>query len=337
MKFAFPSLRSAALLSGLPWRASRSVRPAGSPRRPYLALAPTWLTVVKHDWQIAGYRIRYRLNGECALEPSAIPAGEPSLVILESTIPFRRKLQGFPANEKSRQALLKAAVDEFPLASEQIDCALGIRGNDGYVYALPREQREALVDHGVTAAAILVAQDSLSDSALLTVTEDFARYGPSFAIGGAPRFISRHSASMAFLSAFVAGEILLLAALAFLPNPFDRILEWEKVRLVQEAGDLQLKHANTNLMLTERQAVLAFRASPEAQLPVELSRLISITPPGHSIQRIEYKDGLLKIAGTGDSAADWFANAGFPSAQVSIEASGTRRLFRAEVPLATRN
>jgi hypothetical protein len=335
MKLAFPSLPPG-LLSPF----SRSNPHTGADARParksFLALAPRWLTVVDHEWKTSGYCIRYHWDGRCSLEPSPIPEHESSLVILDQALPYRRKLQGFPANERSRRALLKAAVDEFPLPPGQVNYALGIRGHDGYLYALPHEYRQKLLSCGVSPAAILVAQESLAEPALLAVLQDLERYGTSFAIGGAQRYISRRAVISTLLVIVLSAQLLLIAVLALFPNPLNSLLEWERTRLTQEAGDLPRKHSNTNIMLGEQQAIAKLKSSPEAQLPAELSRLISITPSGHSIQRIEYKDGLLKIAGTGESAAQWFANAGFPSARVSIESIGPQRLFRAELSLENR-
>ena len=75
---------------------------------PSLALMPRWLASLSAQGGIAGYRLRLRWNGRHVLEPAAVPAGEPCIVVVDSALPFRRRLQRFPETAKARLAMLRS-------------------------------------------------------------------------------------------------------------------------------------------------------------------------------------------------------------------------------------
>lgn len=328
IRLSFISERFASLVRSR--RGGASTRRAGKP-----LLAPEWLACADEKLNVRSYRLRLRWNGQRSLEPATLPPGTPCYLVLHPGLPFRRKLQRFPAQPKARQVLLRAAPDEFPLPSEAVSFCLGLRQEEGYVYALPVEIDRQLREQVPGTEIVLVGgTDKLDESACMAALEAYEQYGSALAFGGRRKPIARHwllNLPLAIGAMLGIGLSIWLAAGA---DPFADILNQEQKRLQRETAVVAGQYAATESMLAAREQLARLHEGPDAHLPEKLAQLWQGVPAGHSIRRIEYKEGHLSISGNGLDVGPWLESAGFPTTQITTEATGKLLRFRAETDLA---
>lgn len=301
----------------------------------WLSLAPKWLLAIDHDGSRRGYRVRNRWDGQRTLVAASVPLGKPCYLVLDPDSPYRRKLQRLPDTEKGRQALLRAAPDEFPLPPATLEFGLGLRDGEGYLYALPRDKREQLQGEGISPAIVLIAGGAVTEASCLEAIDQYERRGRSLAIGGSrTRYVSRRLLGQVALGAGLCLSTLLAVIVIAAPGVFGELIAWRTDQLRREAGDLPtLLKASEAMVATQADAAKLLR-SPEARLPQVLAQLFASVPPRHGIRRIEFDGKELVVAGTGTDVQEWMGQAGFDASQVSVESVGNFQRFRAIRKLA---
>ena len=260
-----------------------------------------------------------------------MPSGDSFYLVLHPCLPFRRKLQRFPLQAKAREVLLRTAPDEFPLGERPVTYCLGLRQEEGYVYALPDEINDSLRERGLQPDIVLVgATDELNEADCLATLAAYERFGASLAFGGRRCPLSRHWLIDVPLALGAAIALSLIIWLAAGTDPLAELLGREQDRLRQETATVAVQYAAAESMLTSRSQLARLYEGQDARLPVELVKLWSDMPAGHAIRRIEYKDGRLTIAGSGIEVGKWLDSAGFTPAQVTTETIGKLNRFKAE-------
>ena len=313
----------------------RRVRPDAAPLTPpRFGLTPEWLLALDADGTRQAWRIRQRWNGERWLQPAKPSADRPCIAVLAAAVPLRRKLQQFPATARARQALLRAAADEFPLPADAIDCGLGLRDGEGYLYALPRDKRAQLQADNPPFLALLVAPaPDLAAPTCLAALEQFERFGPALCLGDGPRLLSRRQLVNGALGALL---VLLLGGLALVvaqPRWLEQVLDAELSALERQAGDLPRLLAASDRMAHARIAAEKLANDPAARLPAELAQLFATLPLGHGMRRVEFKENTLRIAGSGPDPGPWLRAAGFADDTIILETLGGSPTWRAEKKL----
>jgi hypothetical protein len=294
-------------------------------------LAPRWLASVDAQMNVLAYRIRLRWNGRRTLATAPLPVGEPCYVVLHPDLPFRRKLQRFPAQAKAREVLLRAAPDEFPLADDAVSYCMGLRQGEAYVYAMPGKLMEQLHESGLQPDIVLVgAADSLDEADCLAALEAYERFGSSLAFGGRRRPLPRRWLLDASLAGGAAIALALTIWLALGADPFAEFLNGRLDRLRTETAMVAGQYAAAESMLATRNQLARLRENPGGRLPNELANLWREVPAGHAIRRIDYKEGLLAVSGSGTEVGHWLQSSGFPAEQIKTETIGKLSRFRAE-------
>jgi hypothetical protein len=296
--------------------------------------APRWLVSVDAQFNLQSYSICLHWTGRRTLVPGTLPVGEACYLVLHPTLPFRRKLQRFPSQARAREVLLRAAPDEFPLdKGDGVSYCLGLRQGEGYVYALPGEIHDQLVERGLKPSIVLVGSSEVVDETdCLATLSTFEQLGAALAFGGRRRPLSRRwllDLPLAGGAALALGLMLWLAV----NDPFAEVLGAEQARLRRETAGVAEQYAATENMLATRSHLARLRESPGAQLPAELDKLWQGIPAGHAIRRIEYKEGQLKISGSGLEVGKWLESSGFAPEKITTETAGKLTRFRAERPL----
>ncbi len=308
----------------------------------WLRFAPTWIIAIDGDRKPSCYRLRYDWwSGNRRLIPTEFPGptgsmqrGVSAIAILDASIPFRRKLQHLPESQRAREALLRAAVDKFPLPSEDLDFGLGIREGDAYLYALPRSVRRELEPEGFRIEALLVADGpAQSTTACSNALDNFERLGSTLSLGVTPRLLPRRYLLNWSLGATLFAGLIVAALLALQPPLVRGMVDRHVEELREQVGELPRIFAATESMAHAHDAAAKLAADPAAKLPGELAQLFATIPPGLGIRRAEYKAGVLHIAGSGADAKQWLINAGFPANSISIEQSAGISAWQAEKPI----
>lgn len=300
-----------------------------------MALMPRWLVSLSAQGKVAGYRLRLHWNGRHALRPASVPTGELCIVVVDSSLPFRRRLQRFPATPKARLAMLRAAQEEFPLPAEEVLYGLGMRGEDAYLYALPRRVHEELAGRGLRPALVLVAgfAADADPAACLAAFESFLGRGASLDLLRAGRYLSRRTLLRIELGAALGVVVLAGALLLLRPELAAGVLEWRAAALREQGSALPKIYRATENMADAQAEAAKLYASPEARLPGILAALFNSVPPGRSLRSIELKDGTLRITGAGGGVKGWLASIGFPPERIVESQAGGRQQFSAERPL----
>ncbi len=308
------------------------------PRLPRLPLMPRHLAVLDADGGVTAYRLRLRWNGRYQLQPAALPTARPHqpvpcIVVIDRTLPYRRKLQQLPEANKSRLAMLRTAPDEFPLAPADMLYALGAHGHDGYLYALPRQALDALQQHNLRPAIVLVANQGVDADGSLETFENYLRRGESANLLRTGFFLSRRRLLQIQLGALLAVILLAFGWLIARPDLFTGILEWRVAALREQGSALPKLYRITEKMAYAQGEAARLYATPEAKLPGILAKLFATVPAGCSLRTVELQNGVLKIAGTGDEVREWLTAQGFPPDLITVENLGQQKRFRAERPL----
>jgi hypothetical protein len=298
-------------------------------------LAPRWLVSIDADFNTQAYRISLHWSGRRTLVSGALPAGEACYLVLHPALPFRRKLQRFPVQAKAREVLLRTAPDEFPLAQGAVSYCLGLREGEGYVYALPGEINDRLLEAGLRPDIVLVGGSQGLDAAdCLATLGAYEQFGPTLSFGSRRRPLPRHwllDLPLAVGAALALGLMVWLAAGA---DPFAEVLGKEQARLRRETAGVAEQYAAAENMLAARSHLARLRETPGAKLPLELDNLWQGIPPGQAIRRIEYKEGHLTLIGSGVEVGKWLESAGFAPDKITTETVGKLHRFRAEKVLA---
>lgn len=298
------------------------------------ARVPEWLLAVGREGVRTSYRIRGRWDGGVSLEEvDAVPPGKPCIAVLDPDLPYRRRLQRFPATARSRQALLKAAPDEFALPSTGVRHALGLRDGDGYLYALPESELDQMTRAGLQPVAVLVAAGQLDAAGCLGALETLDSHGDAVNFIRGRRLLARRTVRNAVLAALLLGIVGGAAQLLLGPDLVGEAIAWRAQTLRREAGNLPQLHGATETMVASREATGKLFGMPEAKAPAVLGNLLATVPSGHSIRRIEIVGGTLRVAGSGADVQDWLIGAGFPAEGITVEETGSFRAWRAERPL----
>ena len=290
---------------------------------------PCWLVTLSANGSTTEYRLQMNLAGQYQLLPDKIPAGQACVVVVDHALPYRRRLQRFPDTNRSRLAMLNTAPDEFPLTPADMLYSLGLAGNDGYLYALPRLQIEVLTERELKPAVVLVSGSSVNIRPCLDAIESYFRLGATADLYQSARLLSPRALLKLKLTATIA---TLIAGCLFLSSSvgLDSVLEWRHKALVAQGGTLPERYAATEKMAyAQRQASILY-AKREARLPAILASLFNTVPPGHSLRNIELKGGILKISGTGIEVKEWLKGQGFPPESITVENMGTFQRFHAE-------
>lgn len=293
-------------------------------------LMPRWLVALAADGGVTAYRIAMRWNGRYSLQPATPPVGQSCVVVVAHELPFRRKLQRFPATSKARLAMLRSAADEFPLAPEDMRYGLGIQGSDGYLYALPRETLDVLGERKLRPVTILVSGARLDAAGCLEAFENYLSHGPSVDLLQGPPRLSRRRLLQALLGSALVACLLAGIGLATHPDALASLQEWRAAPLREKGSALPKLYRITEKMAYAQAEAARLYATPEARLPGILAQLFATVPAGHSLSSIELKNGTLKISGSGIEVQKWLTAQGFPAERIIIEEAGSYRRFRAE-------
>ncbi len=295
-----------------------------------LPLMPRWLAAFDETENLATYRLQLRWNGSYRLHPDAPPQGAQCIAVIGCNIPYRRKLQRLPEDEKARNAMLLSAPDEFPVPAGEMCYALGVRGSEGHLYALPKTILDTIGQRGLQPVIALIAEQRTGPEGCLAALEAYLKQGKSADLLRGKFMLSRRRLLQTQLGLSL---LLMLAAAAWLilhPDIFLRQLEHRVETLRAKGSSLpRLYRASEKMAYAQHQAA-QFYAAPEARFPALLADLTATLPPGHSLSSIELQNGILKIRGTGTHARDWLLAQGFPADGISEEQLGERTLFRAE-------
>lgn len=281
------------------------------------------------------YRIHLSWTGRRSLVVTTMPVDEPLYLVLHPSLPFRRKLQCFPVHAKAREVLLRTAPDEFPFADGTVSYCLGLRQNEGYVYALPSDISEHLQQLlGQQPGFVLVGcSDTLDEAGCLATLAAYEQFGSSLAFGGRVPLLHRHWLLDVPLAASASLALALTVWLAAGADPLAEVLGSEEQRLRTQTATLAAQYGAAESMLATRKQLAELYESPGARLPAELARLWRDVPAGHAIRRIEYKEGHLTVTGSGIEVAQWLGSAGFAPEQITTETTGKLNRFRAEADL----
>lgn len=256
-------------------------------------------------------------------------------MVIANGLPLRRKLQRFPESAQVRRALIASAADEFPFAGDEVDCALGLRGADAYLYALTRARRAILQESLPPVHGLLVASSTdLSIATCLTTLDQFDRFGQVMSLGGAPRYLPRHYLLNVFLGMLLAIQVSLLSYALLSPHWLERHLDQEIAALDRGHGELARLQAVSERMVHAQTAAASLAAAPAARLPALLEQTFATVPEGHGISTLEWKDGVLYLRGSGPDPGPWLRATGFSGDEIVIEEKlGGRLNWRAQKKL----
>ena len=299
-------------------------------RLPGLPFAPIWVVTCDHENQLRCYRLKLHWGGEFELQLSALPNNQSCLLLIEQTIPYRRKLQQFPAEPKSRMVLLRTAPDEFPLPPADMLFGMGLHGSEGYVYALPRHYIGNLRERGIAPAVVLIAEQLDNTQGCLATIESYFRYGAALDLLQSKRLYSRRVLRYIQLGIALAFMLLLSATLLLKPDMLSNFLEWRVASLREQGGALpKINHVTVKMAHAQNEAARLY-ASKDAEFAGHLNKLLTTLPPGCSLRDIEYKDGTLTISGRGVAGKTWLIEQGFPIESIRIDDMGGYQRFKAQ-------
>lgn len=296
-------------------------------------LTARWLVTIDGEHQVHAWQFASDNWGKVRLvAQDSLPQGL-AIVTLHSALPYRRRLQCFPANRAAGQAILTGAGDEFPFPSDDLVFALSSKQEDTYLCAIEKGRLEQLIPRGITPQAVLVADPDATSAA-----EAFAQYRKYRSLldfsGNTRWLIDRHR--LRFFGRLFGFLAVTLTCLVLLLNPSwpSYLLQWRLENLEAEIEPQRQQQGTIQRMAAAQRAIASLYEQPESKVSLLMQKAWDTLPPGHAISRIELRGGTLILGGNGSDPMPWLISLGIPESVINIESAGTYTHFRAEVPLA---
>lgn len=303
--------------------------------RPF-ALPPRQVVALGADGSASAYRLKLRLDGGIALEPARLARARESLLVLDPTIAFHRRLYARPKQKKAAAALLHAAPELFPFEPETTRYALSEVRGEAYVSALPDATLAQVAAELPPARVVLAADERADEPGALAAIERWLRNGRSADFAGrAERPLPVHYAVTAILAAAIVASLALVAWLGLGSGWRERQLQALAHELAPEAKPLLARHAVLERMAAAQHALAEQYRQPGVAAHAKLVELLTSVPQGISIRRVEFKKGVLEVSGAGGAEArDWLLARGFSSAQIEITEVIAYKQYTARLPIA---
>jgi hypothetical protein len=208
--------------------------------------------------------------------------------------------------------------------------AIGFDGDDAWMCAVSTDAIAGLVDAPAQKLqAVFLAAPGAAGA--LAALRHYRRHGAATDVLGRTQWlVPRHWFKVAGRMLAVFAALALIAGLLFSDAGPAWLLARQVAGLESDASDTIRRHATLHRMQNAQRAIAELYVRPEARLPDLLSRAFESIPAGHALARIEYRNGMLILGGTGPQAREWLLGLGIPDAAIHIESVGTYTHFRAE-------
>lgn len=280
------------------------------------------------------FRLRRRLDGALRLEPRKSALGGPHLCVLARSLVHRRRLQSRPTARRGIETLLRAAGEYFP-AGLQPAAFCAFEDADGtYVCALPEHRiKEIEADLGEV-QGLLVGPEAPLERDLLEAIERRHR------LGAAADLVTRPARIVPPARVAFAGALILLAAVAAasaalisVTYPGSERLARRAAAAEERAGEAARQYDSLLKMLAAQRALGELGRGQGVRALEATSAILGSAPAGHAITSVEFKNGELKVTGSGGRAVEWLGSLGVPSDAISTYRLKQVDRFAAQFPL----
>lgn len=280
------------------------------------------------------FRLRRGFDGALRLEPRRTAAAGPHLCVLAQSLVYRRRLPSRPMARRRLESLLRAAGEYFPAALKPASFCLFDDADGIYVCALPHAQVKELEAEIGEVQALLVGPDAPNGDDLLEAIERRQRLGAAADLASRPVRIAP-AARVALAAACVALAAVGAAMTWFLSvqYPGSARLSREVAAAEAKTGDAARQYESILKMVAAQRALGDFGQGSGVRALEVATAILHSVPAGHAVRSVEFKNGELKIAGTGTRAAEWLGAHGVPSEAISIYRLQQADRFTAQFPL----
>lgn len=317
-----------------------------------LARFPPWLAVLGADGTCRFWRIQLRWDARIKLlevTPAEIQLAlgkrfariqHNCLVFIDSSLPYRRRLHRYPSDSVARAALLRSAVDEFPLSAHEHAYALmpaPEQPEEGRLLAISLASLNPIHEAGLTPLAAYAVDSSANPDALADELQKLGRHHREADFLRKARLLP---AGFLRLTGLAVSFIVLTTTIALLFSPQGWLTSLEKQRMAElrlKAGPA-LKHYQALQQISQQQAAVeAFQQRPESRLTIKLAELLSDLPSGYAVRSIEYQAGQLSLSGRGQGDGTplltWARQHKLPAEALRVESATDLLIFHLTLPL----
>ena len=269
-------------------------------------MLPRDVVYLDQDGNPHRHRVRYRWDGSLKVVPGGAERFADFVLVLDPSLPFRRRFRMLGAGRFVRQALSDLASELFPFPREASRYALGELEREPYVFALPEDRLRELTERFARSPqAVLVARGQPDD--LRQALSHWTRQGRSFDFLGRPRPVPRSL----LLTLLLAAALLGFAAWggADLMDKYAGYRAAEDARLVQLKGEAELlakRRVAIAHMNAAYAAVSGLVETGGGRIQTLLGPLVEALPPGDvELRSIVFDGEALKVSGWAETGLDW--------------------------------
>lgn len=317
-----------------------------------LARFPPWLAVLGADGTCRFWRIQIRWDARIKLlevTPAEIQSAlgkrfakiqHNCLIFIDDALPYRRRIHRYPSDGVARAALLRSAVDEFPLSAQEHAYALmpaPEQPEEGRLQAIGLASFNPIHETGLNPLAAYTVNSSVSPDAL---ADELQKLGRHHREADFLRKVRLLPAGFLHLTGLMASLAIVTTTIVLLFSPQGWLANLEKQRMAElklKAGPA-LKHYRALQQISQQQAAVeAFQQGPESRLTIKLAELLSDLPSGYAVRSIEYQAGQLSLSGRGrgDGTAlqTWARHHKLPAEALRVEGAADLLIFHITLPL----
>lgn len=286
------------------------------------------------------FELKRRLDGRLRLTPAHMPGAPRYLLVIDASVPFRRRLATQPATRAAKSALLRSAHAYFASVIGEARYCLGRFEGQPYIFALPLSLLDELVlacgrNPGDLPAAVLVADADGGADAVFRAVEAWQDDGRLVDLSAAPRTPWPYAR---VVSAVSGAAVLALAGLTgtvlWLERPTLDKLEAKVAEAETSYGELSRRQEVTANMVAAMSALDGMQNAPSVAAMRRLEAVLARLPSRHTIATVEIKRDSMRISGQGGVDSDWLTASGFPAEGIVVTRLPQGERYSAEIHAA---
>lgn len=263
------------------------------------------------------YEIKYKFDGDLYIKEKESLNSSNFILIIDSSIPFRRNFQFSIKQKIIKEFVLASAAGLFPFSLDEYECCLGAKGEDSYIFALKNVDYEKIVSViGLPMATLISDADEYKITNALKMWMSNKNV---YAINSSVFPLDIEKLLSAALSLFLVGLITSSwISWNYYFNKNNEVVMEQSKQLRDKAEPLFRKRMVIAHMQAFHKAMDKLNEStPDGTLAMMLSSINSL-PDNCYIEKIEFEDDKVVISGWGTVPTTWFSTYSIPESNYQI-------------------
>ena len=271
---------------------------------------PRQVVFFKNDQQIFYYAIHFRWDGGFSLrERSGLIPKIPFILMLDSSLPYRRNFQFSIQQRVKKEFILASAAGLFPFALDEYLCSLGRKDAESYIFALKHCDYDAITLSIGQPAAVLVSD--YNNLAMQSAIQFWLNNKAIYALKTSLIPIDPPK----FLAGILSTVLLVLMNLTW--HVWGEYTQENAILIQKQAAEIKIK---ADPLLHKRMVIAHMHSVNNAlkklseynseSLLRRLMPLLEALPENCFVENIQFENGKIEVIGWGSIPPTWFSRQG---------------------------